>query len=117
MVADCFASLVVPALPRDRRIANGWITKGTDIPTLASLIAADPDNKNPMAKPTMDQTGAGLQATINRWNGFVTAGADTDFNRPKSTLVAIQKAPFYAVKLWPGTVNTQGDPRRNINVE
>jgi len=96
-------------------IAQGWILQGKDIPTLAALIAADPDNNNPAGQPTIDATGAGLQATITRWNGLVTAGADTDFGRPKATMAAITTAPFYAVKLWPGNVNTQGGPRRNTS--
>jgi predicted oxidoreductase len=38
---------------------------------------------------------------------------DPDFDRPKENLVAIEKPPFYAMKLFPTMVNTQGGPKRN----
>ncbi len=98
-------------------VAKGWIMQGTSLADLASKIAADPDNQNPMGKPTIDPTGAGLQATVSRWNGFVAAKADSDFGRPSAAMAAIQTAPFYAVKLWPATVNNQGGPRRNIKCQ
>jgi flavocytochrome c len=38
---------------------------------------------------------ANLQATIDKWNGYVTAGADKDFKRP-APLNPIKNGPFYA---------------------
>ena len=64
-----------------------------------------------------------LRATVERWNGFVDAGHDTDFNRghrkydqwlgnpfhgPNPTLGRIDKGPFYAVDVVPGDVSTYG---------
>lgn len=46
---------------------------------------------------------AGLEATVNAFNGFVKAGADADFKRSKQSLVReFVKPPFYAVRmtLW-----------------
>ncbi len=40
-------------------------------------------------------SGAVLQETVNRYNGFVAAGADTDFKKP-TPLHKIEKPPFYA---------------------
>jgi len=39
-----------------------------------------------------------LQATIDRWNGFVTAGKDSDFGRP-APLNPISTPPYFASKL------------------
>jgi 3-oxosteroid 1-dehydrogenase len=68
-----------------------------------------------------------LRATVDRWNGFVDAGKDADFNRgeraydqwlgdpflspqpsPERVLGRIDKGPFYAVDVVPGDVSTYG---------
>lgn len=96
-------------------IAKGWITKADTIANLAASIASDKDNLNPMGQPFM--TASALQATITRFNGFVSAGKDTDFGRPAATMASMATAPFYAVKTWPAMVNTNGGPRRNVNCQ
>lgn len=73
-----------------------------------------------------DQCGidaAGLTRTVERFNGFARRGVDEDFhrgerqydkfyadpgNKPNATLGTIEKAPFYAVALYPGDVGTAG---------
>jgi 3-oxosteroid 1-dehydrogenase len=96
-------------------IAKGWITKGDTIAELAAKIAADPDNANPVGQPTMDPTGATLQAAIDKYNGYCAAKNDPEFGRPAANLVALNTPPFYAVKIWPVQVNTQGGPKRNAS--
>ena len=64
-----------------------------------------------------------LNATVDRWNGFVDAGHDADFNRghrkydqwlgnpfhgPNPALGRIDTGPFYAVDVVPGDVSTYG---------
>ena len=64
-----------------------------------------------------------LQATVDRFNGFARNGKDEDFHRgdgvydrwlgdslhqPCPTLGTIEKAPFYAIKVYPGDVSTFG---------
>jgi hypothetical protein len=96
-------------------IAKGWITKADSIADLATAIGSDKDNQNAQGQPMM--TPATLQATITRFNGFVTAGADADFGRAASTMAQIQTAPFYAVKTWPSAECLKGGPRRNANCQ
>jgi 3-oxosteroid 1-dehydrogenase len=64
-----------------------------------------------------------LRATLDRFNGFARSGTDEDFHRgesaydkyysdprvkPNPSLHAIDKAPFYAVKIVPGDLGTKG---------
>ncbi|CAN7478133.1 FAD-binding protein [Variovorax sp. LjRoot130] len=67
--------------------------------------------------------GAGLARTLERFNGFCRSGVDSDFGRgsrafdrchgdptvtPNPNLGAIDKPPFYAVRMYPGDVGTAG---------
>jgi len=92
-------------------IASGWILKADSISDLATAIAADTDDQNAQGQALM--TAAALQATVTRFNGFVTGGNDTDFGRPASTMAQIQTGPFYAIKTWPSSETSKGGPRRN----
>ena len=64
-----------------------------------------------------------LNATVTRFNGFVRDGRDADFHRgdsaydrwvgdplhrPSNTLGSIEKAPFYAIRIYAGDVGTYG---------
>lgn len=66
---------------------------------------------------------AGLRATVERFNSFAVKGVDEDFHRgegdherfygdithkPNACVGPIQKAPFYAVALYPGDIGTSG---------
>jgi 3-oxosteroid 1-dehydrogenase len=64
-----------------------------------------------------------LTATVERFNGFARRGIDEDFHRgesgyarfisdrthgPNPSLGSIERAPFYAVAIYPGDVGTSG---------
>lgn len=99
-------------------IEKGWIIKGETVAELAGKIKMKSDN---------------LQATLAKWNEDVKNGADTVFHRPirapaqEGTAyqeltrplwsAPIDKAPFYAVELYPAMLNTQGGPRRNVKAQ
>jgi 3-oxosteroid 1-dehydrogenase len=71
----------------------------------------------------MQVNAAALQATIERFNGFVSSNNDADFHRgdraydrwlgdfthkPSETLGTIERGPFFAVQVYPGDVGTYG---------
>jgi succinate dehydrogenase/fumarate reductase flavoprotein subunit len=85
-----------------KEIEKGWIVKGETVAELATKLGMKPDD---------------LQTTITKYNGYCKNGADPEFGRSTRGLVALEKAPYYAVKLYPSMVNTQGGPKRNAKCE
>ena len=79
-----------------------WLPTAPSIVGLAEKIGIDP---------------ATLQATIDRYNEFAERGEDPDFRRTEVGLMSpgqvapIERAPFYAVALYPGTLGTNGGPQ------
>ncbi len=59
----------------------------------------------------------GLKATIDNFNTFAQTGVDLNQGRAAATMKAFGEGPYYAVKLMPSILNTQGGPRRNENAE
>jgi len=89
-------------------IESGYMKKANTLDELAALCGID---------------AGGLQATVQRFNGFAQSGKDEDFNRggrafdrshgdptvkPNPSLGAIERAPFYACAMYPGDVGTAG---------
>jgi succinate dehydrogenase/fumarate reductase flavoprotein subunit len=66
---------------------DGYFFRADTIRELAGRI------KNPYQ--TQPMSGDVLQETVNRYNSFVTAGADADFGKPAPPY-RIEKPPFYA---------------------
>ena len=70
--------------------------------------------KNPFqAKPMKGDT---LQATVARYNSFVDAGQDADFDKP-SPKHKIQSAPFYAAWATPNVHDTRSGLRINAKCQ
>ena len=81
-----------------QEIENGWIVRGETAAELAGKLGMQPDV---------------LSSTITAYNANCANRVDPEFGRDQKTLVALDKPPYYAVKLHPTMVNTQGGPRRN----
>ena len=86
------------SLDNSKEIAKGWIIKAKSVAELAKQIMMDVQT---------------LQSTIDRYNDSCNTIADADFGRPKETLKAIEGPPYYAMKVEPSLVNTQGGARRD----
>lgn len=87
-------------------VEKGWILKGETIEELAELMASDPD-----VGDRMDP--AVLAETLANYNSYAEAGEDPEFGRTGAGLEALETPPYYALKVYPGGVNTFGGPRRN----
>ena len=62
--------------------------------------------------------GDNLAATIKAFNGYAAAGLDAQFGRSPASMAAFAaEGPYYAVKLAPILLNTQGGARRNEKAE
>lgn len=67
---------------------NGYFFQADTIEELASMVQTAPFMTGPMTY---------LQETIDRWNGFVDAGEDSDFGRgPDAPMHKIETPSFYA---------------------
>ena len=98
-----------PILPIPKRyFENGYICRAATLASLARQIGVDSD---------------ALTRTVERFNEFARSGKDLDFQRgesaydhyygdptvkPNPNLAPLQKAPFYAIKMWPGDLGTKG---------
>lgn len=61
---------------------------------------------------------AGLVETVEKFNGYAQSGVDPEFGRPADKMSPFPaEGPYYAVKLVPVILNTQGGARRNENAE
>jgi len=54
-----------------------------------------------------------LKDTVAKWNGYVAAGKDLDFDR-KELNYKIENPPFYAIKVVPSVVISAGGPAVNV---
>ena len=101
-------AMAVPALGYNRgkyfwsrdngaEISRGWIDSGGTLRDLAGKIGVQ---------------AAALENTVLEYNLGCEKGEDL-LGRPKDKLVPLGPGPYYAMKLWPCLLNTQGGPRRN----
>ncbi len=87
---------------------DGYFFSADTITELASKIV-NPYQKTPMS-------GAALEETVGRYNGFVAAGKDPDFNKP-TPMFKIATPPFYAAWSTPILHDTLTGLRTTTNAE
>src|SRR6516164_3543375 len=104
----------------DAATREKWNTKPPNVDPDGYFFSADTIGelagkiKNPYQKKPI--SGAVLQATVNRYNSFVDAGADADFKKP-TPMHKIATPPFYAAWSTPILHDTLTGLRTNTNGE
>jgi len=56
-----------------------------------------------------------LRDTLDRWNADCDVGCDAVHGRPPSSMMKIEKPPFYFAEVWPLCQNTHGGPVHNVH--
>jgi len=69
------------------RLEAGTLKKADTLEALADMMEFDADQK------------ATFLATVERYNGLVAAGEDTDFGKPAYRLSDVETAPFFAARI------------------
>lgn len=96
------------AKPSSEALRTGRIFMADSLDKLATQIGVDAE---------------GLRKTTEKYNNMCRTGVDTEFRkgastydqffgdpkyRPNPNLGPVVKAPFYAIKVWPGDLGTKG---------
>jgi succinate dehydrogenase/fumarate reductase flavoprotein subunit len=100
--------MAVPALGYNRgkyswskdnraEISRGWIAEGATPEDLGHKIGVNAET---------------LDNTLREYNRGCERGEDP-LGRTKDKLIPLGPGPYFAMKLWPCLLNTQGGPRRN----
>jgi hypothetical protein len=58
-----------------------------------------------------------LAETISKYNQYCLDGVDPELGSDATTLLPINSPPYYAIKQYPGGVNTLGGPKRSAKCE
>ncbi len=110
---------VKPApMPMGSMLRNGYLKRGDSLAALAKACGID---------------AAGLQASVQRYNTQARAGRDEDFakgetayNRvqgdaaagwPNACMAPLQRGPFYAVRVVPGSLGTFAGLKTNMQAQ
>jgi succinate dehydrogenase/fumarate reductase flavoprotein subunit len=94
--------------PPDVDTANGFFFAGNSLAELAGKVTM-----KYQAKPL---PAAAIENTVARYNSFVDAGRDEDFDKPKPKY-KIQTAPFYAAWATPVVHDTRAGVRINAKCQ
>lgn len=93
-------------------VEKGWIVKADTIEELAAKIKGT----TPSGTVIEGLDPAALAETVNAFNGYASAGSDPEFGRSAETMAPLT-GPFYAIEMALTTINTQGGPKRNENLQ
>lgn len=98
-------------------IASGYLARGSSIRALAEALGIEP---------------AALEATVLRYNEDARTGVDRAFHKgnnaygkylgdaehtPNPCMAPLERAPFYAVALYPGDLGTSAGLRTNVHAQ
>lgn len=98
----------------DQAVLDAVVAAGTIAADDARILSAT------SVSELAEKTGVdadGLAATIKKYNGYAASGNDVELGRSAASMAAFAGDKYYAIKMIPNILNTQGGPRRNENAE
>lgn len=90
------------SLGEDDPVAGGWGYKADTIAELAEQMGVPAEE---------------LEKTVAFWSECCDRGEDVAFHRFEKEMNKIETGPFYAMKMMPYFLNTEGGPERNENAQ
>ncbi|TAK33952.1 MAG: FAD-dependent oxidoreductase [Chloroflexota bacterium] len=106
-------STYIMATVMPHRPSPSWMTKADSLRELAQIVGIDPD---------------GLEASVAKFNTHAREGQDPEFKRgvsvydhhnadpnhkPNPALAPLETPPYYAIRIYPGTLGTKGGAKTN----
>lgn len=94
-------------IPTRPYLANGYLTRGSTLRELAEKIGVDPDGLEKTVSAFNEGARDGIDTEYGRGTTpFTRASGDPDNPWPNPSLAPIDRGPFYAVKVVPGSFGT-----------
>lgn len=95
--------------PHERRLqtylADGYLTRGATLDELAAQLKLDAANLRQTVWAMNEYARTGVDSQFARGTtAYQRANGDANWTGPNPTLGPIERAPFYAVKLYPGDI-------------
>lgn len=103
--SDMFYSIFDSATANEtmeKAVEGGFAYKADSLEELAALAGMPAD---------------ALEASVKRYNELCAKGSDDDFGKAADKMVAIGKAPFYALKVVPATIGSMGGVKIDLQTQ
>jgi succinate dehydrogenase/fumarate reductase flavoprotein subunit len=96
-------------------IKHGWLKKGETIEELVDEMNRTMQELNGFQWIGLD--AAEVKKSIEEYNALCAAGEGDAFGRLPEAMAPVEKGPFYAYQIYPGSCSTLGGAKKNENAQ
>jgi succinate dehydrogenase/fumarate reductase flavoprotein subunit len=96
-------------------IEHGWLKKGDTIEALVDEMNKAMQELNGFQWIGLDP--AEVKKSIEQYNAQCAAGKGDEFGRLPETMRPVERGPFYAYQIYPGSCSTLGGAKKNENAQ